>query len=136
MTVKEKIQNSFAALPVVEGPIAVTEHSHPFCAMEYSRKPLDVKQYGYVEEEFFLSGKANVYDADEQDHVYIVKEGLPYKNRILVRRHLPERGFFGKGICGHSERYPRDMTLKIYGTVIICGAWSMDMATWGLPGNR
>ena len=93
MTVKEKIQNSFAALPVVEGPIEVTEHSHPFCAMEYSRKPLDVKQYGYVEEEFFLSGKANVYDADEQDHVYIVKEGLPYKNRILVRRPCREKDF-------------------------------------------
>ena len=96
MTVKEKIQNSFAALPVVEGPIEVTEHSHPFCAMEYSRKPLDVKQYGYVEEEFFLSGKANVYDADEQDHVYIVKEGLPYKNRILVRRPCREKDFSGR----------------------------------------
>lgn len=96
MTVKEKIQSSFETLPVVEGPIEVTETSHPFCAMQYSRVPLDVSSYGYVEEEYFLSGTANVYEADEYDRVIVVKEGLPYKTRILVRRPASRKKFSGR----------------------------------------
>ena len=65
------ISRSFSSLPEVEGPIAVTENSHPFCAMEYSRTPLHVADYGYVEEEYFLSGRANVYDTDDNDRIRI-----------------------------------------------------------------
>lgn len=83
-------------LPAVEGPVAVTENSHPFCAMKYSREPLDVADYGYVEEEFFLTGVANVYDVDEKDMPVVVKKELPYKNRILVRRPTSEEKFSGR----------------------------------------
>lgn len=83
-------------LPTVEGPVAVTENSHPFCAMEYSREPLDVRNYGYVEEEFFLTGAANVYDVDEKDMPVVAKRELPYKNRILVRRPASEEKFSGR----------------------------------------
>ena len=83
-------------LPAVEGPVAVTENSHPFCAMKYSREPLDVADYGYVEEEFFLTGVANVYDVDEKDMPVVAKKELPYKNRILVRRPTSEEKFSGR----------------------------------------
>ena len=89
------ISRSFSSLPEVEGPVAVTKNSHPFCAMEYSRTPLHVEDYGYVEEEYFLSGNANVYDTDENDKAVIFKEGLPYKNRILVRRPEDPEKFSG-----------------------------------------
>ena len=89
------ISRSFSSLPEAEGPIAVTENSHPFCAMEYSRTPLHVADYGYVEEEYFLSGRANVYDTDENDRAVIYKEALPYKNRILVRRPKDPDQFSG-----------------------------------------
>ena len=95
MNQEEIISRSFASLPAVEGPVAVTETSHPFCAMEYSREPLNVADYGYVEEEYFLSGTANVYDTDEHDEAVLFKEGLPYKNRILVRRPADPAKFSG-----------------------------------------
>ena len=83
-------------LPAVEGPIAVTENSHPFCAMKYSRESLDLSSFGYLEEEFFLAGTANVYDTDEADMPVVAKKGLPYKNRILVRRPASEKNFSGR----------------------------------------
>ena len=83
-------------LPAVEGPIAVTESSHPFCAMEYSREPLDLSCFHYLEEEFFLTGSANVYDTNEEDMPVVAKRELPYKNRILVRRPASEKDFSGR----------------------------------------
>lgn len=93
---KSIIQESFCKLPEIEGPVEVTESSHPFCAMEYSREPLKVDDYGYLEEELFLSGTANVYDADENDQVVVIKENLPYKNRIIVRRPARREDFSGR----------------------------------------
>ncbi|MDO5538786.1 MAG: alpha/beta hydrolase domain-containing protein [Eubacteriales bacterium] len=90
------IRNTINEIPRVEGPVAVTEYSHPFCAMAYSREPLDLEQYGYLEEEFFLSGTANVYDADENDLPVVARQGLPYKNRILVRRPKSGQDFSGR----------------------------------------
>lgn len=83
-------------LPAVEGPIVVTENSHPFCAMEYSRESLDLSSFHYLEEEFFLTGTANVYDADDEDLPVVAKRELPYKNRILVRRPASEKDFSGR----------------------------------------
>ncbi len=92
----DRIARSFRELPVIEGPIPVTESSHPFCAMKYSRVPLDVQEFGYVEEEYFQSGRANVYDADAEDEAIVIKEGLPYKTRILVRRPADAAKFSGR----------------------------------------
>lgn len=70
----------------VKGPMEVTETSHPFSAMEYSRAKLDVNDFGYLEEEYFVSGYSNVYDLDEENQLIVKKENLPYETRILVRR--------------------------------------------------
>lgn len=79
------IKKTINSIPVVEGPIPVTDTSYPFCSMMHSRIPLDLEQYGYAEEEYFLSGYANIYDITNDDCLTIVKEDVPYKNRILVR---------------------------------------------------
>lgn len=84
---KEQIGGSIKSIPNVEGPIAVTESSHPFSAMTHARIPLNLEDYGYVEEEYFVSGTANVYEetADSRE-MEIVRKGVPYKNRIFIRK--------------------------------------------------
>ncbi len=96
MELDQKIAASIRTLPVVEGPIPVTESSHPYCAMAFSRCRMNLADYAYVEEEYFLSGTANVYDLDENGRLYIKYEALPYKNRILVRRPRDIRNYSGR----------------------------------------
>lgn len=93
---KNMISENFYRCPEVSGPVPTSEKSHPFCAMKYSREPLDLCAYGYVEEEFFLAGKACVYDADSENEAVACGEALPYKTRILVRRPSDEKAFSGR----------------------------------------
>ena len=60
----------------VTGPIKVTADSYPFYAANRSVVPQDLGKYGYVEEEYFVSGKANVYDFDETGKFYMRANGL------------------------------------------------------------
>nr|WP_164998867.1 alpha/beta hydrolase domain-containing protein [Trueperella pyogenes] len=53
--------------------------------MAKAREPLDLDAYGFVEEEYFLSGTANVYAFDGHE-IHIEESGLPYTTRVLVRR--------------------------------------------------
>jgi hypothetical protein len=96
MNIETTIREAFQHKPQIDGPIPVTESSHPFCAMKYSRTPLDVAAYGYAEEEYFLSGFANVYDADAFDRPVLRRAALPYKNRVLVRRPVDPARFSGR----------------------------------------
>jgi hypothetical protein len=96
MELKDVIMCSVGKLPKVEGPIPVSETSHSFCAMKYSRCKLDLTAYGYLEEEYFLSGTANVYDEDQTGNMFLRHEVLPYKNRILVRRPADPKKFSGR----------------------------------------
>ena len=84
------------AMPRMEGPIPCSEASHPFCAMAYSRVPLRVEDYGYAEEEYFLSGTANIYDVDANDEPIISKPNVPYQTRILIRKPQDMRKFSGR----------------------------------------
>jgi len=87
-----------ATLPRVEGPIPVTEESHPFLAAASQTEPLDLDKWGYVEEEYFLSGGANVYDQAADKSLRIVHRDAPYVNRILVRRPKDMRRFNGRAL--------------------------------------
>ena len=49
-------------IPNVKGPLPVTSTSYPFGAAGHEQTPEDLKRIGYVEEEFLISGTANVYD--------------------------------------------------------------------------
>lgn len=83
------IYKSIYSLPKVEGPIPVTADSHPFSSMAYAREPLDLAEYGYTEEEYFISGEANVYEGKEE--LAIKDQGLSYKTRMMVRKPSPNK---------------------------------------------
>lgn len=82
---KNAIMESLSAVPTVKGPIAETANSYMFSTMEKAREPFDVRDYGYVEKEYFLSGTANVY-SNKSGSLEVTEEDVPYTNRILVRR--------------------------------------------------
>ena len=49
-------------VPEVEGPLPATETSHPFGGAKWQLRPQDLADHGYVEEEYLISGTANVYE--------------------------------------------------------------------------
>ena len=86
---------SSAAAQSVTGPIPVTAESAPFLAADRNLEPIDLKKYGYVEEEFIVSGKANVYDWAADGTVTVKTPGAPYGTRILVRHPAATARFSG-----------------------------------------
>ena len=48
-------------LPTVVGPLPVSADSYPFGAAAHELVPEDLSKVGYVEEEYLVSGTANVY---------------------------------------------------------------------------
>ena len=79
----------------VSGPIPVTADSVPFLAADRNLEPMDLKKYGYVEEEFIVSGQANVYDWAADGTVTVKTSGAPYGTRILIRRPADAARFSG-----------------------------------------
>ena len=80
-------------LPSVEGPIPVSATSFPFLGAGVAGDaglPAD-----YVEEEYFASGVANVYDWAYPSGVELF-ETRPYKTRFLVRRPQSPNHFSGR----------------------------------------
>src|SRR6476661_7263181 len=74
------------ALPKVTGPIAISSTSYPFLTAERTLEPTDLKKRGYVEEEFIVTGTANVYDWAADGALTVKTPDVPYGTRILVRR--------------------------------------------------
>jgi hypothetical protein len=74
--------------------VPVTADSHPLGAAAQSLAPLDLAKAGYVEEEFLLSGKANVYDWKADGSLNATASG-PYVERILVRHPSNPARFSG-----------------------------------------
>ena len=106
-------------LPDVTGPLENSDSSYPFGAASRQNVPVDLDAYGYVEEEFIVSGYANVYEYHDVGlYPKIRCENGRYTTRILVRRPKdplkqsefavleifnyagPERAFAGWGFCG------------------------------------
>lgn len=63
--------------------IPTTEASHPFARAE---KACALGARGYVEEEYFLNGAANLYDEPEPNRLTTLCSDAPYVNRLLIRR--------------------------------------------------
>lgn len=75
-------------VPKVEGPVTGGSRTGgPFWAT-----PFDLKQFGYVEEEYFLSGVASNRGLPGTE------ETAPYKVRILIRRPLDPGRFTGTAV--------------------------------------
>lgn len=77
-------------VPDVTGPFPATEDSYPFLATD-----IDLSSYGYVEEEYFLTGRGYRYTTSGDvslDGVRLETGGtegdgsFPFKTRIVVRR--------------------------------------------------
>ena len=81
-------------VPTVSGPIAVTKGSVPFAHVWN----IDLAKAGYVEEEFLMSGRSNVYDYDENKKVIVRTPDAPYTTRLLVRRPANPQKFSGNVI--------------------------------------
>jgi hypothetical protein len=65
----------------------VSEDSYPFSTMSRARRPLELSDHGYIEEEYLLSGTARLFaDATADSPVGPTGEALPYTTRVLVRR--------------------------------------------------
>jgi hypothetical protein len=73
-------------VPTVTGPLAVTEASHPFGGAAWQLQPQDLAAHGYVEEEYLLSGTANVYEWAADNTAAVRTPDAPYTTRVLVRR--------------------------------------------------
>lgn len=68
-------------VPTLTGPIPVSADSHQFNSTMTYDVPLDLGRYGFVEEEYFVSGRSAVY----ADDLSVLQE-VPYTNRLIVRR--------------------------------------------------
>lgn len=81
-------------LPTVTGPVPVTETSYPF--LDRLGPPRAAMfAAGYVEEEYFISGTANVYTWDADNNPVIRTPDAPYATRIIVRRPGKPNKFSG-----------------------------------------
>jgi hypothetical protein len=89
---------SATSLPKLTGPIPVTADSFPFLAANRVFLPLDLQKAGYVEEEFIVSGAANVYDWAADGSLTVKTAAAPYSTRILVRRPADPARFSGHAI--------------------------------------
>ncbi len=86
-------------IPQVTGPIARTATSIPIgtAYLPAALGSVNLADHGYVEEEYFVSGTANVYEYDATGtHVVVKTPDVPYTTVILVRRPADPRRFSGR----------------------------------------
>jgi hypothetical protein len=83
-------------LPTVTG-VPITDDSYPWLHYKYTQRPLPLEEYGFVEEEYIVSGLARVYDWPARpDAPLIVRyRDAPYATRMLVRRPADLSRFSG-----------------------------------------
>lgn len=73
--------------------IPVTETDYPF---QSAAKKCNFKEIGYIEDEYLMSGTANVYAEKGLDHqVEPIFEDAPYTTRLLIRRPEDTAKFSG-----------------------------------------
>jgi hypothetical protein len=86
--------------PTIEGPIPETGTSHIFM-----RTKVPLAQYGYTEEEYFISGTGSTYNTGgpvNETGTKLTTGGpnengtYPFKTRIVVRRPINQANFNGK----------------------------------------
>lgn len=75
--------------PVAAAPVSAAR-DYPFAATT-----ADLASHGYVEEEFFLSGDARVYNLPNLATAGVITSGQPYRTRLLVRRPADPAVFNG-----------------------------------------
>jgi hypothetical protein len=85
-------------VPRITGPLPVTADSYPELAANRVQFLVDLSKAGYVEEEFLVTGTANVYDWLADGGVSVRTPNAPYTTRILIRRPTTPAKFSGNVI--------------------------------------
>ena len=85
-------------IPSFTGPIPVTPTSVPLMASSTLQTVVDLPERGYVEEEFFVSGGANVYDWAANGALSVRTPAASYTTRMLLRRPADPQRFSGNVI--------------------------------------
>ena len=78
--------------------VPVTTDSYPLGAADHLNVPEDLSQVGYVEEEYFVSGTANLYDWAPPEAATVGVANAPYTTRMLVRRPMRKKQLSGNVI--------------------------------------
>ena len=81
LTVLSVSTASATPVPRVTGPLTVTADSYPFGAADHQLVPQDLRKVGYVEEEYLVSGKANVYEWPAPGPAVVRTPDAPYTTR-------------------------------------------------------
>ena len=89
------IEKKLTPLPHEVRLLPVTEDSYPICSASRLVSPMDLSEYGYVEEEYILSGEADIYSWPKGEERPIVVGKGPYCTRILVRKPADPARFSG-----------------------------------------
>jgi hypothetical protein len=84
-------------LPSAVEPLPITDESYPFNGAAHQVEPIDLPSYNYTEEEFLVTGRAQVY-AWTPGGNYVVKPvgESTYTTRIMVRRPADMSNFSGR----------------------------------------
>jgi hypothetical protein len=109
-------------LPKVIGPIPVTRDSYPFMSANHAVEPFDLNKVGYVEKEYLVSGRANVYDYASNGGLKVRSAGAPYTTRILVRYPADPRKFSGNVVVellNPSDKYDEDLVWDLIRNYLI-----------------
>lgn len=86
---------SVVPLPALEGPLRTDATSHPFGGAAYEDRPENLAAVGYVEQEYIVRGKADVYDWPAVGPAVVRTADAPYVTRILVRKPARAGRFSG-----------------------------------------
>jgi hypothetical protein len=78
--------------------VPVTADSFPLGAADHLNVPEDLSKVGYIEEEYFVSGTANVYDWVPPAAATVDVANAPYTTRMLVRRPIQKERLSGNVI--------------------------------------
>ncbi|HEY6444239.1 MAG TPA: alpha/beta hydrolase domain-containing protein [Candidatus Acidoferrales bacterium] len=113
-------QRGFAArrvvLPKITGPILVTSYSYPFMSADHAVEPFDLNKVGYIEKEYFVSGRANVYGYAGKGALKVLAADAPYATRILLRYPADPGKFSGNVIVellNPSDKYDEDLVWEL-----------------------
>src|SRR5690349_18666081 len=87
-----------ASPPKFTGPIPSTKDNYAFLSANRVQALVDLQKAGYVEEEYIVSGAANVYEWLPDGSVKVKTPNAPYVTRILVRRPAEDGRFSGNVI--------------------------------------
>ena len=84
-------------IPTIEGPIPVTDKSHIWNGAAWQWVPINLTDYKYIEQEYYISGIANVYQVvPKSDYATTKLRSGPYTTRIVIRRPADMRQWSGR----------------------------------------